>query len=276
MRQTINILWLEDDSAAYEDYMEIIEDVLEDMGYKGEIKPFNTFEQAYKELDSLKRYDFFISDFNLENDKTGLTYLEEIRSRNGFKQFVILYSNNEYSKIKEDVIQVVKDKNLDVFSNFTFFSVGDNREEINFKKAVDVILCRWDELNAIRGRYMFENARLEHLLRCKLGKTKTNREYKNLVRDYFGRLRFDNNKKNSRNRLKNDWLAMVDKRNMLAHSEEKYDSKKGYYIYSKDDYSDEELYIYEDSLKDERKQLVNLLDEIILMMDREILQPERK
>ena len=115
--------------------------------------------------------------FELIDKKSGLAYLERIRTVNGYKQFVILYSNNKYSTIKDEVINVVKEKNIDIFSNFTFFSVGDNGEENHFKTAIDVILCRWDELNAIRGRYMFENAKLEHALREKLKMNVKNDQY---------------------------------------------------------------------------------------------------
>ena len=179
MRQKINILWLEDEleSSAHEERKEIVNDILEDKGYKAVINEFSNFEEADNELNSVKRYDFFISDFNLDDKKSGLAYLERIRTVNGYKQFVILYSNNKYSTIKDEVINVVKEKNIDIFSNFTFFSVGDNGEENHFKTAIDVILCRWDELNAIRGRYMFENAKLEHALREKLKMNVKNDQY---------------------------------------------------------------------------------------------------
>ena len=146
MRQKINILWLEDEleSSAHEERKEIVNDILEDKGYKAVINEFSNFEEADNELNSVKRYDFFISDFNLDDKKSGLADLERIRTVNGYKQFVILYSNNKYSTIKDEVINVVKEKNIDIFSNFTFFSVGDNGEENHFKTAIDVILCRWD------------------------------------------------------------------------------------------------------------------------------------
>ncbi|HER2810763.1 TPA: response regulator, partial [Streptococcus pyogenes] len=134
----------------------------------------------------------------------------------------------------EEIIGVVKDKNIDIFSNFTFFSIGDQNEENHFRNAIDVILCRWDELNAIRGRFMFENAKLEHLLREKLIQnsrdphymnTVESKEYKWLIREVFKRLRFDSNKKIMRKELENKWLDLADKRNLLAHSEEKFDAE---------------------------------------------------
>ena len=273
MRQKINILWLEDEleSSAHEERKEIVNDILEDKGYKAVINEFSNFEEADNELNSVKRYDFFISDFNLDDKKSGLAYLERIRTVNGYKQFVILYSNNKYSTIKDDVINVVKEKNIDIFSNFTFFSVGDNGEENHFKTAIDVILCRWDELNAIRGRYMFENAKLEHALREKLKMNVKNdqyiqtilgKEYKFLIREFFNRLRGCSKEDKDLRRV---WLELADKRNMLAHSEEKYDQEKGYYIYSKNNSG--EFSIYESDLDSERKKISKLFPELIKLIE---------
>ena len=273
MRQKINILWLEDEleSSAHEERKEIVNDILEDKGYKAVINEFSNFEEADNELNSVKRYDFFISDFNLDDKKSGLAYLERIRTVNGYKQFVILYSNNKYSTIKDEVINVVKEKNIDIFSNFTFFSVGDNGEENHFKTAIDVILCRWDELNAIRGRYMFENAKLEHALREKLKinvkndqyiQTILGKEYKFLIREFFNRLRGCSKEDKDLRRV---WLELADKRNMLAHSEEKYDQEKGYYIYSKNNSG--EFSIYESDLDSERKKISKLVPELIKLIE---------
>ncbi|HGK7972509.1 TPA: response regulator, partial [Streptococcus pyogenes] len=85
MRQDINILWLDDelDSDAHDERKVIVSDILEDKGYKAVFKEYSNFRDANEELESVKRYDFFISDFNLEEDETGLTYLEKIRESNG-------------------------------------------------------------------------------------------------------------------------------------------------------------------------------------------------
>ncbi|HEQ8343524.1 TPA: response regulator, partial [Streptococcus pyogenes] len=84
MRQDINILWLDDelDSDAHDERKVIVSDILEDKGYKAVFKEYSNFRDANEELESVKRYDFFISDFNLEEDETGLTYLEKIRESN--------------------------------------------------------------------------------------------------------------------------------------------------------------------------------------------------
>lgn len=136
MREDINILWLDDElnSYAHDERKEIVKDILEDKGYKAVFKECSTFEEADAELATVKRYDFFISDFNLEDEETGLTYLERIRERNGYKQFVILYSNNAYSTIKDEIVNVVKEKSIDIFSNFTFFLLVIRMKKIIFGK----------------------------------------------------------------------------------------------------------------------------------------------
>ena len=268
MRQEINILWLEDDLTmdAHTYRKELVEDILKDKGYKAQIKEFRTFEDARKELVSVKRYDFFISDFNLDASETGLNYLEEIRNRNGFKQFVILYSNNNYNTIKSDVIDVLKHKNLDIFSNFAFFSVSDSLEEKHFEDAINVILCRWDELNALRGRFMCENAEIEHLLREKLGETQENDSYRGNFERFFrekvilSRPNLKPDQKIKYKSLKQRWSDLIDKRNALAHVEEGFTSEEGYYICS---LKDSNIKIMESNLDEERRNLVSLKQEII-------------
>lgn len=268
LRQEINILWLEDDltSDAHSDRKELVEEILEYKGYEAQIVELRTFGEAKIELDSIKRYDFFISDFNLDSSETGLNYLEEIRFKNGFKQFVILYSNNDYNTIKLDVINILQQKNLDIFSNFTFFSVSDSLEEKHFEDAIDVILCRWDELNAIRGRFMCENAEIEHLLREKLDDNNQNHSYRKLFEDFFrekvklNRPNLARDKKRKYESLKQRWSKLIEKRNDLAHVEEGFTSEEGYYICS---LKDPTIKIMESNLDEERCNLVSLKKEII-------------
>ena len=268
LRQEINILWLEDDllSDAHSNRRELVEEILGDKGYEARIVELRTFGEAKIELDSIKRYDFFISDFNLDSSETGLNYLEEIRYKNGFKQFVILYSNNDYNNIKSDVINILQQKNLDIFSNFTFFSVSDSLEEKHFEDAINVILCRWDELNALRGRFMCENAEIEHLLREKLEVTPENDSYReNFDRFFREKVRLSRpnltpDKKRKYESLKQRWSDLIDKRNALAHVEEGFTSEEGYYICSLKDSS---IKIMESNLDEERRNLVSLKKDII-------------
>ncbi len=71
MRRDINILWLEDaiTSGAHKDRKELVKNILKSKGYEGNIVDKETFEEAKMELETSNRYDFFISDFNLQENK---------------------------------------------------------------------------------------------------------------------------------------------------------------------------------------------------------------
>ena len=270
MRKTINILWLEDDlqSTAHKSRTKIVGDILKKKGYEANIIPKGTFEEAKEALENTERIDFFISDFNLEQENTGLSYVEEIRNSKGYKQFVILYSNKSNSALKEDVssyFNLPTTSNF-VFANFTFFSVGNRLVKQNFEEAIDVILCRWDELNAIRGRFMCENAEIEHLLREKLSDDNPDHSYRKLFEDFFrervrlNRTNLSPTNKRDYEKLKSDWSALIDKRNSLAHVEEGFTDQEGYYICS---LKDPEIRIMESSLDKERCELLSLKNRII-------------
>lgn len=272
MRKTINILWLEDNlkSGAHTNRVGIVEKILENKGYDTSIIPKATFEEAKQALEENERIDFFISDFNLEQKRTGLSYLNEVRKIKGYKQFVILYSNKSTRDLKEDVsnyFNLSSTSNF-TFANFTFFSVGRNRlVKQYFEKAIDVILCRWDELNALRGQYMYENAELEYLLRKKCPSYPDDRSYRDLVKNYFiNNLRVNSNLKrqnvkkyNELMNIKENWLMLVDRRNALAHVVEDYDSDKGYYIQSNNEKCEEKFTIYESNLDKERCDLLEVV-----------------
>ncbi|HFI0353507.1 TPA: hypothetical protein ACGOV8_000718 [Streptococcus suis] len=272
MRKVINILWLEDDikAKAHERRVKVVNQILAEKGYDMHPIVKVNFEEAKAVLDGSDRIDFFISDFNLNQHETGLNYLEEIRKTKGYKQFVILYSNKSNSDLKNDVIDHFKLPTTSsfTFSNFTFFSVSGNRlVKENFKEAIDVILSRWDELNALRGQYMYENAELEYSLRRQCSDYPKDKPYKELVNSYFyeklklNNLRRSNNKRYQE--LKNildNWLLLVDRRNALAHIKEDHHPEKGYYIQSITDDANESFIIYESKLDEERCNLLEVVE----------------
>ena len=272
MRKTINILWLEDDlqSTAHKNRTKIVGDILKKKGYEANIIPKGTFEEAKEALENTERIDFFISDFNLEQENTGLSYVEEIRNSKGYKQFVILYSNKSNSALKKDVssyFNLPETSNF-VFANFTFFSVGRNRlVQKNFEEAIDVILSRWDELNALRGEYMYENAELEYLLRNKCPDYPEDKPYRELVKNYFiHELKLNNDLKrrdieryNYLNNIKENWLMLIDRRNALAHVIEDHEPEKGYFIQSNNENCLETFTIYERNLDKERCDLLEVV-----------------
>ena len=276
MRKIINILWLEDalHSGSHSKRVKIVENHLRKKGYDSNFIFKATFNDAKCSLEENERIDFFISDFNLEQERTGLSYLDEVRKLKGYKQFVILYSKKSNSSLKEDVssyFNLPTTSNF-VFANFTFFSVGNRLVKQNFEEAIDVILSRWDELNALRGEYMYENAEIEYLLRSKCPGYPKDKAYRDLVKSYFKNelqvnetlKRRDNKKYRDLVDIRDNWLLLIDRRNALAHVIEDHEPEKGYFIQSNNENCEETFTIYERNLDEER---CNLLEVVTIIKE---------
>ena len=272
MRRDISIIWLEDEMEdAFHDYLKIVKQAIEDKGYQLLIDNCHLCESigdARKVLDdSSKRIDFFISDFNLGEEyangiDNGIDFLSDVRSRENYKQFFILYSKN-YDEIKETVItKINKEDNLGLLNNTMIINLSSPSDEVikrEFQKAIEISLSKWDELNALRGEYMSENAEIEYELK-KILKVDLadSRNYRSLYRD------FKNNHLSKRDKtlnksLLNDWMRMIDKRNSLAHSKEEFNDVKGYVISNIDDKS---IQIVEEEINEERKLLIHLSERV--------------
>lgn len=272
MRRDISIIWLEDEMEdAFHDYLKIVEKAIEDKGYQlltDNCHLCESIGDARKVLDdSSKRIDFFISDFNLGEEyangiDNGIDFLSDVRSRENYKQFFILYSKN-YDEIKETVItKINKEDNLGLLNNTMIINLSSPSDEVikrEFQKAIEISLSKWDELNALRGEYMSENAEIEYELK-KIIKVDLadSRNYRSLYRD------FKNNHLSERDKtlnksLLNDWMRMIDKRNSLAHSKEEFNDVKGYVISNIDDKS---IQIVEEEINEERKLLIHLSERV--------------
>ncbi|RSJ70771.1 hypothetical protein D8801_02635 [Streptococcus oralis] len=272
MRRDISIIWLEDEMEdAFHDYLKIVEKAIEDKGYQlltDNCHLCESIGDARKVLDdSSKRIDFFISDFNLGEEyangiDNGIDFLSDVRSRENYKQFFILYSKN-YDEIKETVITKINEEdNLGLLNNTMIINLSSPSDEVikrEFQKAIEISLSKWDELNALRGEYMSENAEIEYELK-KILKVDLadSRNYKSLYGD------FKNNHLSKRDKtlnksLLNDWMRMIDKRNSLAHSKEEFNDVKGYVISNIDDKS---IQIVEEEINEERKLLIHLSERV--------------
>ena len=272
MRRDISIIWLEDEMEdAFHDYLKIVKKAIEDKGYQllgDNCYLCESIGDARKVLDDTsKRIDFFISDFNLGEEyangiDNGIEFLNDVRSREKYKQFFILYSKN-YDEIKETVItKINKEDNLGLLNNTMIINLSSPSDEVikrEFQKAIEISLSKWDELNALRGEYMSENAEIEYELK-KILKVDLadSRNYRSLYRD------FKNNHLSERDKtlnksLLNDWMRMIDKRNSLAHSKEEFNDVKGYVISNIDDKS---IQIVEEEINEERKLLIHLSERV--------------
>ena len=280
MRRDISIIWLEDEMEdAFQDYLDIVKQAIKDKGYKllkDNCYLCESIGEAREILDdSSKRIDFFISDFNLGEEYTnginnGIDFLNDVRSRENYKQFFILYSKN-YVEIKETIItKIDRENNLGLLNNTMIINLSSPSDEVikrDFQKAVEISLSKWDELNALRGEYMYENAELEYLLRKKCSDYPEDIPYRELVKNYFiNELKLNNNLKRRDienykylNNIKENWLMLIDRRNALAHVIEDHEPEKGYFIQSNNENCLEAFTIYERNLDKERCDLLEVV-----------------
>ena len=280
MRRDISIIWLEDEMEdAFQDYLDIVKQAIKDKGYQlleDNCYLCESIEEAIEILDdSSKRIDFFISDFNLGEEYTnginnGIDFLNDVRSRENYKQFFILYSKN-YFEIKETIItKIDRENNLGLLNNTMIINLSSPSAEVikrDFQKAVEISLSKWDELNALRGEYMYENAEIEYLLRSKCPGYPKDKTYRDLVKSYFNNelqvnetLKRRNNKKyRDLVGIRDNWLLLIDRRNALAHVIEDHEPEKGYFIQSNNENCLETFTIYERNLDKERCNLLEVV-----------------
>ena len=285
MRRDISIIWLEDEMEdAFQDYLDIVEQAIKDKGYqllKDNCYLCESIGEAREILDdSSKRIDFFISDFNLGEEYTnginnGIDFLNDVRSRENYKQFFILYSKN-YVEIKETIItKIDRENNLGLLNNTMIINLSSPSDEVikrDFQKAVEISLSKWDELNALRGEYMYENAEIEYLLRSKCPGYPKDKAYRDLVKSYFKNelqvnetlKRRDNKKYRNLVDIRDNWLLLIDRRNALAHVIEDHEPEKGYFIQSNNENCEETFTIYERNLDEER---CNLLEVVTMIKE---------
>ncbi len=121
MARTIRALWIEDDLRKdIEDLIEIAQEEVELRSYKFELIEAKNVNEAYEKMKD-NYIDIIFSDFNLEEDKSGLDLLNDLRSDKNFKYYV-LYSNNNPATIIQDVVREIESTSrMDLFSNFNFF-----------------------------------------------------------------------------------------------------------------------------------------------------------
>lgn len=171
MRQTINVIWVDDDIPnSYNNISPIFIDKLRDFGYKGNIAHYKSIAEAEKcFLDKSKRIDFFISDFDLGNKTNGFLFLTKTRKNNFLKEYFILYSKISKKSLDEQMAKEISSNNsaLEYLNNFSCFSSANDDVLIakSFETAIKKALIRWDELSALRGEVAHLNCLAEWITR---------------------------------------------------------------------------------------------------------------
>ncbi|HEM3662210.1 TPA: hypothetical protein U1C79_002175 [Streptococcus suis] len=270
MRKEINVVWLEDEMEdAFSENLKTVEEAIRQKGYQPAVKSCEVIEEAREILeDNSKRIDFFISDYNLGEEEggkitNGIDFLETVRKKDKYKQFFILYSKN-YEDIKKEIIQKIEiDDNLALLNNTMVIDLSSPSDEVikkEFQKAVEISLSKWDELNALRGEYMSENAEIEFELKTIL-KVPSNdsRNYKSYYNE-FKRDYLSSRDKQANSSLLTEWYSMIDKRNALAHSKEVFLEDDGCFAISA--IEDNSIKILESKIDEERRKLIELADRV--------------
>lgn len=276
MRRIIRVVWLDDNIEGdnLDKYFSTVEKSIFDFGYEVKIEKISTFDVAIEMLKNKgMRVDFFITDLNLDTGSSGIDYLKKIRDEVGYSKHVLLYSNAEVAHVKNQIKNLVDSDDLKIISNFSCVSLSSYRPENDFKEQIVIILEKWKELNALRGRIMCDNAEIEYLLRKILSKDSRTRnediesmDYSKLIYKFKTKIiRKDTVSKNQK--LFDEWFELKDKRNALAHCEESYSAETGFYITGKS-YSGQEIVIYENDIFEERKQTIQITQKVIGFLEK--------
>lgn len=261
MRKEVHVAWLDDNvgTPRITSLQKKVKVCIEKKGYKPEVHPFSTFDDALKFLREHKHCDFFVTDLKLDSEKNGFQYRNEIRQVNGYRQFVLLYSNNSMETIREEVSRDIKDtasSNLDC-ANFAFVSINPTEEpsDSDWQAIVEAALCSWDELNALRGEVVCEHAELDIKLKEIVGDIG---DYSTRIAEYKRQVfrRYRHIWGTDDEKIFTEWKQMRDIRNACAHADAIQTGAKGPYLHwypSNGDY----INIYEKDINEQRTNLVN-------------------
>lgn len=284
MRRTINVLWLDDNSGEDVSTMQdAFKEALLDNGYLASFIDTNTVQKAIDSInDKSKRIDFFVSDFNLEESKTGIDFLIDLRKQGKLKEHLVLYSNAQKRTIRSEIKKIVDNdtSSIDYLSNYSFFSTGTNfsrqRVKGDFLTSIDVALNRWNELSALRGEHASLNTLAHSLAQNILYIITGQRKYRSDKSPYYADCI-----KELKNLIDNGtlatsfsstdianifiiWKDCKDVRNNLEHNTEKWDTASGDFLIETHDGSSR---IFEKDVPHERKKLINQMQRIKELID---------
>ena len=284
MRKEINVLWLDDNND--DDVLkmqQIFESVLDSNGYKANIIGANNYDEADSLMnDKSKRIDFFVSDFSLEEDKSGIDFLIKVRKSGKVKEHFILYSNNSKDSIRKSIKAVINEdlRNIDLLSNYYFFSTGPLFNDAfltrEFENSTNIALNRWNELTALRGEHASIHTLLEWITRKILSKVGLQKfikpRNKHTYDDCISTLKRKINdgclnctlSSQNQNYCFDVWYDSKDSRNVLEHNVEKWDADEHDFLISNRNSSKRFL---ENKVADYRKELLGQIDTIKKLID---------
>lgn len=274
MRKEVFVVWVDDEisSPFVKNIQRIVARSIEAKGYTCKMEKFSSIEEANNYfLEPHNKVDLFIIDYNIDDtkNKTGFDYLSDVRKSGKYRQYFVLYSNNDDDVIKEELKKVIGYKDLSELSNFEIISLANSSEKTNrFNRAVDIALSWWDELNALRGIITAENGKFDFYARKLL-------EFIDCTKDWFDYDSF--NYKRVINELKKyckrrsifttnelntkfeNWHKLRQLRNDCAHAVEKFDDISNKF-YLENPITNE--HIFENDLMNKRHLAIRLSEDV--------------
>lgn len=174
MRLDFNILLIDDeinDDDENEELLElkaIINQHILDKGFNPNILFAEDIAQANKTPKN--RVDLFISDNNLKGNQNGINYYLDI-SQDFICDF-ILYTRSEIKSITNEIIAHLQNpkNNPNIFSRFSFTERKKDGVWIDdIKKLIDHVLSRREEINNFRGLYAQLTSQIQMMFQSKFG-----------------------------------------------------------------------------------------------------------
>lgn len=174
MRLDFNILLIDDeinDDDENEELLElkaIINQHILDKGFNPNFFIAEDIAQANKTPKN--RVDLFISDNNLKGNQNGINYYLDI-SQDFICDF-ILYTRSEIKSITNEIIAHLQNpkNNPNIFSRFSFTERKKDGVWIDdIKKLIDHVLSRREEINNFRGLYAQLTSQIQMMFQSKFG-----------------------------------------------------------------------------------------------------------
>jgi len=158
MYLTYKILWFEDSESVIENLKPLIEDMLDDLGFKLSVTVKKGITEDFLKTLEQNDWDLILMDFMLkENSPTGDQLISKIRGNQLITEIIF------YSEKKEEFIAALREISQEnVFLEGVYYA--DNREALpaKLKSIIDLTLKKQQDINNIRGLVIAETIFLEN------------------------------------------------------------------------------------------------------------------
>lgn len=275
MRSDFNVVIVDDlfadddDRKVVDRYIRYLNSVIENKGFKANIKSFISPDDAFASIpkQERKRIDLYISDNNLgDGTSEGIDFYLKLKEE--FICDFILYTQSVVDGIIDKLIMDLnKNKNPNLFSRFTFVSrQNDKIWQSTSQDIINHIISKREEFNNLRGLFAQSTAKIHSHLAQKILDPMEEKKYSTTIECAFKRGLFEEVYRKQLHELR-----LI--RNALMHTDEILcSSTNRYYIeYNTPEYkrgkvfeNGQKVKLYEDgNFKDLRQRLKSIENYIL-------------